>query len=185
MDAAQQRFGRGAPGGRQSTRERGSFVLRIVKRTTFPIEAGARTRTSSTALGRNLARRRNLRRRSTDLAARRSLTCLTRLKQPLPLQRSWIVTPAGARRTLRRVTRVKRGKSEKRLRMGVVTRGTRGVMSVASEPIVVPIALVATTRKWTVDRGVRPVSSPGTATSLLPAASATGAEELPYAAEGP
>ena len=63
--------------------------------------------------------------------------------------------------------------------MGVVTRGTRGVVSVTSEPIVVPIALVATTRKWTVDRGVSPVSSPGTATSLLPAASATGADELP------
>jgi hypothetical protein len=65
----------------------------------LPIEAGIRTRTSSTALGRNLARRRNLRRRSTELAAARSFTRLTRLKQPRPLQRSWIVAPAGTRRT--------------------------------------------------------------------------------------
>ena len=77
----------------------------------------------------------------------RSLTCFTRLKQPRPLQRSWIVTPAGTRSTLRRLTRVERAKSANRLRTGVLTRGKGGVTSVTSEPIVVPMALVATARK--------------------------------------
>ena len=146
---------------------------------------------------------------------------LTPLKQPL--QRSSIRAPAGARRTLSRVTRVKLAKSENALRTGVLTRrngasrplqsssirlprisrapgwtlgfalsqstpaakpsrsgsGSAAVTSVTSDPIVVPIALVATTRKWTVDCGVSPVSSPVTGTAALPAARATGGVELP------
>ncbi len=110
-----------------------------------------------------------------------SVTCLTPLKQPLRrrLQRSSIRAPAGARTTRNRVTRVNRRNSANAERTGVVTRGNGAVTSVASDPLVVPIALAATTRKWTVDCGTRPMSAPSTGTADPTPASGTGGVERP------